>query len=48
MKHGTLKSGRSGKKVKSRKQAIAIGLSEARAAGKKVPKEATAKKKVKR
>ncbi|HWE71819.1 MAG TPA: DUF6496 domain-containing protein [Stellaceae bacterium] len=35
---GTLKSGRSGKKVKSRKQAIAIGLSEARAKGKKVPK----------
>ncbi|HLX37082.1 MAG TPA: DUF6496 domain-containing protein [Candidatus Binataceae bacterium] len=37
-KHGTLKSGRSGKKVKSRKQAIAIGLSEARKAGAKVPK----------
>jgi hypothetical protein len=36
---GTLKSGRSGKKVKSRKQAIAIGLSEARAAGAKVPKK---------
>lgn len=36
-KHGELKSGRSGKKVKSRKQAIAIGLSEARKAGKKVP-----------
>ena len=36
-KHGTLKSGRSGKKVTSRKQAIAIGLSEARAKGKKVP-----------
>jgi hypothetical protein len=35
---GTLKSGRSGKKVKSRKQAIAIGLSEARAKDKKVPK----------
>jgi hypothetical protein len=34
---GTLKSGRSGKKVTSRKQAIAIGLSEARAAGAKVP-----------
>ena len=34
---GTLKSGRSGRKVKSRKQAIAIGLSEARAAGAKVP-----------
>jgi hypothetical protein len=37
-KHGTLKSGRSGKKVTSRKQAIAIGLSEARKAGAKVPK----------
>jgi uncharacterized protein DUF6496 len=36
-KEGTLKSGRSGKTVKSRKQAIAIGLSEARKAGKKVP-----------
>jgi hypothetical protein len=35
---GTLKSGRSGKKVKSRKQAIAIGLSEARKKGRKVPK----------
>ncbi len=46
-KAGTLKSGRSGKKVTSRKQAIAIGLSEARAEGKKVPKKAkkTAKKK---
>ena len=38
-KAGTLKSGRSGKTVKSRKQAIAIGLSEARKAGKKVPKK---------
>ena len=38
-KQGTLKSGRSGKKVKSRKQAIAIGLSEARQKGKKVPKK---------
>ena len=37
-KHGTLKSGRSGKKVTSRKQAIAIGLSEAREAGAKVPR----------
>ncbi|HEY6863346.1 MAG TPA: DUF6496 domain-containing protein [Burkholderiales bacterium] len=37
-KRGTLKSGRSGKKVKSRKQAIAIGLSEARRAGAKVPR----------
>jgi hypothetical protein len=36
-KHGTLKSGRSGKKVTSKKQAIAIGLSEARKAGAKVP-----------
>lgn len=45
-KAGTLKSGRSGRKVKSRKQAIAIGLSEARAKGKKVPKKRkTAKKK---
>jgi len=38
-KHGTLKSGRSGKKVTSRKQAIAIGLSEAREAGGKVPRK---------
>jgi hypothetical protein len=38
-KQGTLRSGRSGKKVKSRKQAIAIGLSEARRAGAKVPKK---------
>jgi Family of unknown function (DUF6496) len=37
MKRGELKSGKSGKKVKSRKQAIAIGLSEARKAGGKVP-----------
>jgi len=37
MKAGTLRSGGSGKKVTSRKQAIAIGLSEARRAGKKVP-----------
>ena len=36
-KHGELKSGRSGKKVKSRKQAIAIGLSKARKKGAKVP-----------
>jgi hypothetical protein len=40
---GTLKSGRSGRTVKSRKQAIAIGLSEARAAGAKVPKKRSAK-----
>jgi hypothetical protein len=38
-KHGTLKSGGSGKKVKSKKQAIAIGLSEARKEGAKVPKK---------
>ena len=37
-KRGTLRSGRSGKKVTSRKQAIAIGLSEARRAGAKVPR----------
>jgi hypothetical protein len=44
-KTGTLKSGRSGKTVKSRKQAIAIGLSEARKAGAKVPaKKSSAKK----
>lgn len=40
-KTGTLRSGRSKKKVKSRKQAIAIGLSEARAKGRKVPKKAS-------
>ena len=38
-KSGTLPSGRSGRKVKSRKQAIAIGLSEARRSGAKVPKK---------
>ena len=43
-KHGTLKSGRSGEKVTSRKQAIAIGLSEARAEGDKVPSKKGAKK----
>ena len=45
-KHGKLKSGKGGKagKVKSRKQAIAIGLSEARKAGAKVPKKKAAKK----
>ena len=42
-KAGTLKSGRSGRKVTSRKQAIAIGLSEARAKGRKVPKKASKK-----
>ncbi len=41
-KQGKLKSGRSGKKVTSRKQAIAIGLSEARRAGAKVPRKKTA------
>ena len=40
-KRGTLKSGRSGKRVTSRKQAIAIGLSEARRAGGKVPRKRT-------
>ena len=45
-KAGTLKSGRSGRKVTSRKQAIAIGLSEARAKGKKVPKKAAKKRKI--
>jgi hypothetical protein len=44
-KRGTLKSGSSGKKVKSRKQAIAIGLSEARRAGGKVPKKKSSSKK---
>jgi len=43
-KHGTLKSGGSGKKVTSRKQAIAIGLSEARQEGGKVPAKKGAKK----
>ena len=47
-KRGTLKSGRSGKKVTSRKQAIAIGLSEAREAGAKVPKKKGASKKTAR
>ena len=40
-KKGTLRSGSTGKKVTSRKQAIAIGLSEARRAGGKVPKKAS-------
>ena len=43
-KRGTLKSGRSGKKVTSRKQAIAIGLSEARRSGAKVPKKKSSSK----
>ena len=42
-KEGTLKSGRSGKKVTSKKQAVAIGLSEARAAGGKVPQKSSKK-----
>ena len=44
-KRGTLKSGRSGKKVTSRKQAIAIGLSEARKAGGKVPRAKSSSRK---
>lgn len=44
MKAGTLKSGKSKKTVKSRKQAIAIGLSEARKKGAKVPKKTKSKK----
>ena len=43
-KRGTLKSGRSGRRVKSRKQAIAIGLSEARRSGAKVPKKKGSRK----
>lgn len=43
-KHGTLKSGSSGRKVRSRKQAIAIGLSEARRSGAKVPSRGRRKK----
>ena len=42
-KEGTLKSGRSGAKVKSRKQAVAIGLSEARKSGAKIPRKKSAK-----
>jgi len=45
MKEGTLRSGGSGRKVKSRKQAIAIGLSEARREGGKVPPRKSAKRK---
>jgi hypothetical protein len=47
-KSGTLRSGRSGKKVTSRKQAIAIGLSEARRSGAKVPRKKAAKKAAKK
>ncbi len=46
-KRGTLRSGRSGKKVKSRKQAIAIGLSEARRSGAKVPRKKKSSRKKK-
>ena len=44
-KRGTLRSGRSGKKVKSRKQAIAIGLSQARRSGAKVPRKRSSSRK---
>ena len=47
-KRGTLRSGRSGKKVASRKQAIAIGLSQARKAGAKVPRKPARPKRPKR
>jgi hypothetical protein len=47
-KHGQLKSGGSGKKVKSRKQAVAIALSEARQSGAKIPKKKGATKKTAR
>jgi len=47
-KHGTLRSGRSGKKVTSRKQAIAIGLSEARRAGGKVPSRSSSSRRRKK
>jgi uncharacterized protein DUF6496 len=47
-KRGTLRSGGSGKKVTSRKQAIAIGLSEARRAGGKVPRKRGGRKKSKK
>jgi hypothetical protein len=47
-KRGTLRSGRSGKKVTSRKQAIAIGLSEARRAGAKVPPNPNRRKRKKK
>ena len=43
-KRGTLRSGRSGKRVTSRKQAIAIGLAEARRAGARVPRKPSARK----
>jgi hypothetical protein len=46
-KRGTLRSGRSGKRVKSRKQAIAIGLAQARRSGAKVPRKKGARRKKK-
>jgi hypothetical protein len=48
MKEGKLKSGRSGKKVTNPKQAVAIGLSEARKEGDKVPKKSASKKSAKK
>jgi hypothetical protein len=48
MKKGKLKSGRSGKKVTNPKQAVAIGLSEARKSGGKVPKKSSSKKSAKK
>ena len=47
-KRGTLRSGRSGKRVKSRKQAIAIGLSEARRSGARVPSRRTGRSRKKK
>jgi len=47
-RRGKLKSGRSGKKVKSRKQAIAIGLSQARRSGAKVPRKRSSKSRKKK
>ena len=44
-KHGQLKSGRSGKQVRSRKQAVAIALNEARESGAKIPRKGASKKK---
>jgi hypothetical protein len=47
-KRGKLRSGRSGRKVKSKKQAIAIGLSEARRAGGKVPRKKSSRRRKKK
>jgi uncharacterized protein DUF6496 len=47
-KRGTLRSGRSGRKVKSKKQAIAIGLSEARRSGGKVPRKKSSRRRKKK